>query len=99
MMIRHIVMFWLKDKNEEIVRDTVDKLNSMKGKIPGMLSLDAGADVVGSARSCDICLCETFDTRESLEIYRTHPVHLPVQSHMHAVMERSSSADYEVDEA
>ena len=98
-MIRHIVMFWLKDKNEAIVRETVDKLNSMKGKIPGMLSIDAGADVVGSARSCDICLCETFDTRESLEVYRTHPVHLPVQAHMHAVMERSASADYEVDQA
>ena len=57
---------------------------------------DAGADIVCSPRSCDICLCETFDTLASLEAYRTHPVHLPVQAHMHAVMERSQSADYEV---
>lgn len=96
-MVRHIVLFWLKEKDAETVRLTVEKLRSMKGKIPGMLTLDAGADVVGSARSCDICLCETFESREALETYRTHPVHLPVQKHMHAVMERSASADFEVE--
>ena len=98
-MIRHIVLFWLQDKSEKNIRETVDILNGMKGKIPGMLTIDAGADVVNSPRSCDICLCETFDTLASLEAYRTHPVHLPVQAHMHAVMERSASADYEVPEA
>ncbi len=98
-MIRHIVLFWLQDKSEKNIRETVDILNSMKGKIPGMLTIDAGADLVKSPRSCDICLCETFDTLASLEAYRTHPVHLPVQAHMHAVMERSQSADYEVPQA
>lgn len=95
-MIRHIVLFWLKDKDEATINETVEILNSMKGKIPVMLSLDAGADVLGSSRSCDICLCETFETLAALETYRTHPIHLPVQAHMHAVMERSASADYEV---
>lgn len=98
-MIRHIVLFWLKDPNPTLVQETVDILLSMKGKIPGMLTLDAGADFARSERSCDICLCETFETREALETYRTHPVHLPVQAHMHAVMARSQSADYEVPQA
>mgnify|MGYP001450280399 CR=1 FL=1 len=98
-MIRHIVLFWLKNKDEALIRDTLARLNGMKGKIPGMLSLDAGADITGSARSCDICLCETFESRRALETYATHPVHLPVKAHMHAVMERSASADYEVPEA
>ena len=98
-MVRHIALFWLREKNSDTVRETVDKLLSMRGKIPGMLSLDAGADVVGSPRSCDICLCETFENLEALEAYRTHPVHLPVQAHMHAVMDHSASADYEVPQA
>jgi len=98
-LVRHIVLFWLREKNSDTVRETVDKLLSMRGKIPGMLSLDAGADVVGSPRSCDICLCETFENLEALEAYRTHPVHLPVQAHMHAVMDHSASADYEVPQA
>ena len=95
-MFRHIVLFWLKDRSPENIRTTVETLASMKGKIPGMLTLEASADSAGTARSCDICLCETFETRQAYEAYRTHPVHLPVQAHMHAVMERSQSADYEV---
>ncbi len=95
-MFRHIVLFWLKDKSEENIRTTVDILQSMKGNIPGMLTLEASADTAGTPRSCDICLCETFEDRSAYEAYRTHPVHLPVQAHMHSVMERSHSADYEV---
>ena len=71
----------------------------MKGRVPGMLTLDAGADFAASPRSCDLCLCETFESREALETYRTHPVHLPVQAHMHAIMDHSFSADYEVPNA
>jgi len=98
-MVRHIVMFWLKQKDEATIREAVELINSMKGKIPGMLSLDAGADFAGSQRSCDLCLCETFESREALDVYQTHPVHMPIKTHMHAVMERSASADYEVPEA
>jgi hypothetical protein len=98
-MVRHIVMFWLKDKNPALIGETLSLINGMKGRIPGMLTLDAGADIAGSSRSCDLCLCETFVSREALETYRTHPVHLPVQAHMHAIMERSCSADYEVPQA
>ncbi len=95
-MVRHIVLFWLKEKDAETVRVTVEKLRSMRGKIPGMLTLEAGEDFAGSARSCDICQCEPYESREALETYRTHPVHMPEQAHMHAVMERSASADIEV---
>ena len=95
-MIRHIVMFWLKDKSPENRQLTADKLRSMKGKIEGMRDLEVGVDFLRSERSCDICLTTLFETREALDAYRTHPVHLPVQAHMHAVREKSCAADYEV---
>ena len=94
-MIRHIVLFWLKERDPALLNETVEKLVSMRGKIEGMTSLEAGADFAHTPRSCDICLCESFESREALEKYRTHPVHLPVQAHMHQVMERSQSADFE----
>ena len=97
-MIRHIVMYWLKDsENEALIAETVEKFLAMEGKIPGLLRIEAGRDVLGSPRSCDICLCTVMESLEALEAYRKHPVHLPVQAHMHAVMERSASADFEVD--
>ena len=95
-MIRHIVVYWLKEKNETLINETVEKFLSMRGKIPGLLSVEAGADLVGSARSCDLCLCTTFESMDALEAYLIHPVHLPVKAHMHAIMERSASADFEI---
>ena len=95
-MIRHIVVYWLKEKNETLINETVELFLSMRGKIPGLLSVEAGADLVGSARSCDLCLCTTLESMEALQAYLTHPVHLPVKEHMHAIMERSASADFEI---
>ena len=93
-MVRHIVMFWLKDKFYQNIEEAAQKLQSMTGKIEGMISLEVGIDVLHSSRSCDLCLTTVFDSMESLERYRTHPVHLPVQAHMHVVRESSVSADY-----
>ncbi len=96
-MVRHIVMFWLKDKSPEVINEAAQKLRTMAGKIEGMISLEVGIDCLHSNRSCDICLTTVFDSMESLERYRTHPVHLPVQKHMHAVRESSTSADYVIE--
>ena len=93
-MIRHVVLFWLKDKTR--IGETVEILESMRGKIPGLLEIEAGKDFMHSERSCDICLHTVFTNREALDAYQTHPVHMPVRAHMHSVMERSASADFEV---
>ncbi len=94
-MIRHIVMFWLKDASA--IEESVRILNSMQGKIPGVLKVEAAPDVTRSPRSCDICLHTVLESREALAAYNDHPVHLPVKQHMHSVMERSVAADFEVD--
>jgi len=93
-MVRHIVMFWLKEKTPELITETIKLLKSMEGRIPGLVTIEAGPDVVGDERSCDICLNCLFSDMSALKNYRTHPVHLPVQAHMHRVRERSASADY-----
>ena len=93
-MVRHLVLFWLKDKAR--IDETISVLRSMEGKIPGLLKIEAEKDFLQSSRSCDICLHTVFESKEALEIYLTHPVHLPVREHMHSVMERSASADFEV---
>ena len=93
-MIRHIVLYWLKDQT--MIEETIGILLSMQGKIPGLKFIEASADSLHSQRSCDLCLHTVFDSKESLDAYRTHPVHLPVQRHMHSVIVRSASADFEV---
>lgn len=96
-MIQHIVMYWMNDaSDEEAVQGMVERFLSMEGKIPGLLSVKAGRDVLGSERSCDVCLCTTFDSLQALDSYREHPVHLPVKAYVHTVTKRSASADFEV---
>ena len=92
-MVKHIVLFKLKDKNDR--QKALDALNSMKGRIEGLLNLETGADFLSSERSYDIALICTLQDRAALDFYQAHPLHQPVKKIMHAIRESSVSVDYE----
>ena len=94
-MIRHIVMFKIKDEYKAEIPQLVKNFYGMKGKIEGMTNLEAGADFLGSERSYDVALITEFVDRASFDAYQTHPVHMPVKKHMHEVRESSVACDYE----
>lgn len=95
-MIRHIVMFKIKDEYKQEIPQLVKNFYGMKGRIKGMLDLEAGADVLHSERSYDLALVTTFDSMESFRAYQTHPVHLPVRKRMHEVRSASVACDFEI---
>ena len=95
-MIRHIVFFKLADPSPEIVGRTLEILRGMRGKVEGMLELEAGANFLESERNYDISLMCLFSDRQSFDAYQTHPAHLPVKAHMHAVRIDSKACDYEI---
>ena len=94
-MIRHIVLFKIKDEFKDEIPQLVKNFYSMKGRIEGMVDLDAGADFLGSERSYDLALTTVFDTREHFDAYPAHPVHAPVKKRMHEVRETSVACDFE----
>lgn len=94
-MIKHIVMYRLKNANEENKEALVRKFLSMDGKITELKSIEAGADVLGSERSYDVALVCTFDSIKNMSIYRDHPVHLKVKEYVQSVVASSISVDYE----
>ena len=96
-MYRHIVLFWLQEPTKENLTLAKEKLQSLEGKIEGLLSCEVAIDALHSERSCDLCLHMVFASREALDAYRTHPAHIPVQKHMHAVRSKSFSADYPIE--
>ena len=53
-MIKHIVMYRLKDRSEDNKKALCDKFSSMKGKIDTLVDVTAGADFLGSERSFDV---------------------------------------------
>ena len=94
-MIRHIVLFKIKDEYKEEIPQLVQNFYGMKGKIEGMLDLEAGGDVLHSERSYDLALIPVFDCMASFQAYQTHPVHLPVKKRMHEVRSASVACDFE----
>ncbi len=94
---RHLVLFWLKDASPAGIAEARAQLLSLQGRIPGLLALEAEPDIERSPRSCDLCLNTLFDSKASLDVYRTHPAHLPVIAYMKAHAEKSCTADYPVE--
>ena len=97
-MIRHIVMFKIKDEFKAEIPQLVENFYGMKGRIEGMIDLEAGADILGSERSYDLALITIFKDRAAFEAYQTHPVHQPVRKRMHEVRSASVACDFEMKE-
>ena len=95
-MIRHIVMFKIKDEYKSEIPQLLKNFYGMKGKIEGMVDLEAGADFLGSERSYDLALITVFENRAAFDAYQTHPVNMPVKKSMHEVRCASVACDYEI---
>ena len=95
-MVRHIVLFKIKEEYKADIPDMVEKFYGMKGKIEGLVSLEAGADFLHSDRSYDVALITEFESREALDAYQTHPVHVPVSRRMSEVRVSAVACDYEI---
>ena len=93
-MVKHIVLFKLKDQKDR--QKALDALNSMRGKIEGLLDLETGEDFLSSERSYDIALVCTLKDKATLDFYQAHPIHQPVKKIMHAIRTSSVAVDYEV---
>ncbi|MGC8865589.1 MAG: Dabb family protein [Bacteroidales bacterium] len=100
-MIKHIVMWKLKDsahgfpksKNALLIKE---KLESLNGKIPGLLKLEVGIDFLQSPDSADIVLYSEFESREALQIYQDHPLHRAVMPFVAEARETRISVDYKI---
>jgi len=94
-MIRHIVLFKIKDEFRDEIPQLVKNFEGMRGRIEGMTELQAGADILHSDRSYDLALITVFENRDAFDAYQTHPVHLPVKKRMHEVRSASVACDFE----
>lgn len=96
-MIRHIVLFKIKEEYKGEIPQLVRNFYGMKGRIEGMLDLEAGQDILHSDRSYDLALVTLFENRAAFDAYQAHPVHQPVRKRMHEVREGSVACDFEIE--
>ncbi|MGI5894405.1 MAG: Dabb family protein [Candidatus Merdivicinus sp.] len=98
-MIRHIVMWKLKDKTEdgtkaENAAAIKEGLEKLVGKIDGLLKAEV---MVGVPGGMDLCLYSELTTMEALEAYKVHPLHKEVQALVHRSMLERVACDGEID--
>jgi len=95
-MIVHIVMFDFKEENKAAnMAKTEAMLNALVAKIAPLLSMEVGIDFNGSERAMDLSLVSTFENKEGLAEYATHPAHLEVVAFIREVTVASKVVDYE----
>ena len=94
-MIKHVVMFKLKDNTRQNMNEAVSALEGMQGKIPSLTHIEVGVDITKSERSFDIVLTTHFNDIEGLKIYASHSVHQPVIETMRSLCSSISAVDYE----
>ena len=80
-MIRHIVMFRLKEypspaEKQKAAKEVLDQLLLLPSKISVIRTFEAGINICTDAWAYDLVLDSTFDSEADLEIYRYHPDHL-----------------------
>lgn len=96
-MIKHVVCFKLIDNSEKQKLLAKEILLSMIGNVDSFINIEVGTDFLASARSYDICLTTTHNSKEDLQAYQFNPYHKNVvKPYMHAHVIASVSVDYEI---
>ena len=82
-MLRRVVLWRLKAQEAEqkaLDAGTIKRaLESMRGKIPGMLNLQVGVNEITGADAADVVMIVDFENHEALDLYEKHPVHEQVK--------------------
>ena len=92
-MVKHIVLYTLKEgvEKKEAVELIESVLVPLVGKIPGLRHMEVKLAFNGM----DYALYSEFESREALEAYAVHPLHLKAKEHFHHLLATRVAADYE----
>jgi hypothetical protein len=98
-MLKHIVMFKVKDSAEgadkgENVQRIKSKLKALPGMIEEIKFFEVGINSINNGFAYDLVLCSEFDGKEELFRYQRHPEHVKVAEFVHKVCENRVVVDY-----
>ena len=100
-MVKHVILWTLKDEfdadeKERIKAGIKEGLESLAGKIPGLLEIHVNTNGLASS-TADLMLDSTFESAQALKGYSTHPEHVAVaDSKVRPYTATRACLDYEV---
>lgn len=100
-MLRHIVMWQLKDQAEGADREANARkmktlLEACNGIVPGMLAFEVALAQPGLEATYDVVLNSAFTDHAALEAYASHPRHVALKPFFGAVRLARQCMDYEI---
>lgn len=93
-MIKHLVLFKLKDEQEHLKEELFEKANELYMDI--FLKKEVGKNIGPSARAYDVSLSIEFTEIGDLEKYDVFPQHLKFKDYVRNICKDISVIDYEV---
>ena len=100
-MVKHVILWTLKDEfdadeKERIKAVIKEGLESLAGKIPGLLEIHVNTNGLASS-TADLMLDSTFESAQALKGYSTHPEHVAVaDSKVRPYTATRACLDYEI---
>jgi hypothetical protein len=99
-MIRHIVMWKLRGdspgERERHAHAVKASLESLRGKVPGLLALQIGVDTSRDEAAFDVVMVSDFASHVALHHYADHPEHLRVKREIGSLRVARHQVDYEL---
>lgn len=99
-VIAHMVMWKLDGATAQVRRaqaqDLVSMFAALRGKVPGLLRLEVGVNLIDAVDACDMALYMVFESRRALDAYNLHPEHLKIKAVMAPQRVARRQADFEL---
>lgn len=98
-MVRHVILWKIKDNKTQEEREVIKTgvkvgLESLKGKIPGLVDIKVIINGLSSSNA-DLMLDSVFESEEALKGYAVHPEHVKVaDNNVRPFMEVRMCLDY-----
>ena len=91
-MVKHVVMWKLRDISDG--DEVVKRLKNLEGRIPGLISIDAGTDINKGSAAWDVVLISEHESPEALDSYQNHPDHVKVKDFIGSVTSERVVVDF-----
>jgi hypothetical protein len=97
-MIKHIVMWTIKDSEDKaiVAQQIKHELDALSEKIKEIGALDVGLNYNSSPAAFDVVLYSEFNSKEDLDAYQVHPDHIKARDYIVSVVDKRAVVDYEV---
>ncbi|WP_458700403.1 Dabb family protein [Sulfurospirillum sp. 1307] len=94
-MVKHIVFFKLEDNSNEHKEYVKNLIMDLKDKIEVIQAYEVGINFSDEERAYDLALISDFKSKEDLQTYATHPLHVEVVNYLRSKNTVTKVVDYE----